>query len=137
MRVSLWRGAGQYGGRKLRAGSRNHASGAGVEHLVTHPVFDRPSLDVSLTTPLICKLLLFPALMLLISLALPLPGVARQALVLQAAAPTAISVLLMAESEHVNVAAPAQLILHSTVLALISVPLWSLLIRPLGGTPGM
>ena len=96
-----------------------------------------PSLDVSLTTPLICKLLLFPALMLLISLALPLPGVARQALVLQAAAPTAISVLLMAESEHVNVAAPAQLILRSTVLALISVPLWSLLIRPLGGTPGM
>ena len=96
-----------------------------------------PSLDVSLTTPLICKLLLFPALMLLISLGLPLPGVARQALVLQAAAPTAISVLLMAESEHVNVAAPAQLILRSTVLALISVPLWSLLIRPLGGTPGM
>ena len=43
-----------------------------------------PRLDVSLTTPLICKLLLFPALMLMVSLALPLPGVARQALVLQA-----------------------------------------------------
>ena len=96
-----------------------------------------PRLDVSLTTPLICKLLLFPALMLMVSLVLPLPGVARQALVLQAAAPTAISVLLMAESEQLNAAASAQLILRSTLLALISVPLWSLLIRPLGGTPGM
>ena len=75
--------------------------------------------------------------MLMISLALPLPAVARQALVLQAAAPTAISVLLMAESEQLNAAAPAQLILRSTLLALISVPLWSLLVRPLGGTPGM
>ncbi len=96
-----------------------------------------PGLDVGLTTPLICKLLLFPALMLMISLVLPLPGFARQALVLQAAAPTAISVLLMAESEQLNAAAPAQMILRSTLLALISVPLWSLLIRPLSGTPGM
>ena len=55
-----------------------------------------PRLDVSLTTPLICKLLLYPALMLMISLALPLPAVARQALVLQAAAPTAISVFASA-----------------------------------------
>ena len=30
-----------------------------------------PRLDVSLTTPLICKLLLYPALMLMVSLALP------------------------------------------------------------------
>ena len=43
----------------------------------------------------------------------------------------------MAESEQLNASAPAQLILRSTLLALISVPLWSLLIRPLGGTPGM
>ena len=90
---------------------------------------------VNLSAPLICKLLLFPALMLLISLALPLPGYARQALILQAAAPTAISVLLIAESEQLNAAAPAQLILNSTLAALISVPLWSLLISPLSGTP--
>ena len=90
---------------------------------------------VDLTAPLICKLVLFPSLMLLISLAFPLPGYARQALVLQAAAPTAISVLLIAESEQVNSARPAQLILISTLLALISVPIWGLLISPLNGTP--
>ena len=92
-------------------------------------------LDVDLTAPLICKLVLFPALMLLISLAFPLPGYARQALVLQAAAPTAISVLLIAESEQVNSARPAQLILISTLVALITVPIWGLLISPLNGTP--
>ena len=91
---------------------------------------------VDLSAPLICKLLLFPALMLLISLAIPLPGYARQALVLQAAAPTAISVLLIAESEKMNGAAPARLILISTLTALISVPVWNLLLNPLSGTPG-
>ena len=90
---------------------------------------------VDLTAPLIYKLVVFPTLMLLISLALPLPGYARQALVLQAAAPTAISVLLIAESEQVNSARPAQLILISTLVALISVPIWGLLISPLNGTP--
>ena len=92
---------------------------------------------VNLSAPLACKLLLFPSLMLLLSLAFPIPGYARQALVLQAAAPTAISVLLIAESEQMNAAAPAQLILNSTLVALISVPLWSLLVGPLNGTPGM
>jgi hypothetical protein len=61
-------------------------------------------------------------------MALPLPGYARQALVLQAAAPTAISVLLIAESEQLNTSAPAQLILISTLLGLISVPLWGQLL---------
>ena len=54
---------------------------------------------------------------------------------LQAAAPTAISVLLIAESEQLNAAGPAQLILNSTLVALISVPLWGLLLGPLNGTP--
>ena len=90
---------------------------------------------VGLSAPLICKLLIFPALMLVITHALPLPGYARQALVLQAAAPTAISVLLIAESEQLNAAGPAQLILNSTLVALISVPLWGLLLGPLNGTP--
>lgn len=94
-----------------------------------------PAADLS--APLLCKLVLFPALMLLISLVFPLPGYARQALVLQAAAPTAISVLLIAESEQLNAARPAQLILISTLAALVSVPIWSLLISPLSGTPGM
>ena len=91
---------------------------------------------VDLSAPLICKLVLFPALMLIISLAFPLPGYARQALVLQAAAPTAISVLLIAESEQLNAARTAQLILISTLTALLSVPIWSLLLSPLSGTHG-
>ena len=91
---------------------------------------------VDLSAPLICKLILFPALMLLISLAFPLPGYARQALVLQAAAPTAISVLLIAESEQLNASRTAQLILISTLAALFSVPIWSLLLSPLSGTHG-
>ena len=92
--------------------------------------------DIDLSAPLICKLVVFPSLMLLISLVFPLPGYARQALVLQAAAPTAISVLLIAESEQLNGARSAQLILISTLAALISVPIWSVLISPLSGTPG-
>ena len=91
---------------------------------------------VDLSAPLICKLVLFPALMLLISLAFPLPGYARQALVLQAAAPTAISVLLIAESEQLNASRTAQLILISTLAALFSVPIWGLLLSPLSGTHG-
>lgn len=93
--------------------------------------FGRPALSVSLTYPLLCKLLLFPTLMLLISLSLPLPLLARKALVLQAAAPTAISVLLMAESEQCDAAPSAQLVLRSTLIALVSVPLWSVVLNRL------
>ena len=50
----------------------------------------------ALNAALGCKLLLFPALVFGLSLVLPISAFARQALVLQAAAPTAISVLLMA-----------------------------------------
>ena len=82
-----------------------------------------------LLSPLVCKLLLFPMLMLLISLPLPLPLLAKKALVLQAAAPTAISVLLMAESEQCDASASAQLILRSTLIALVSVPLWSVVLN--------
>ncbi len=93
-----------------------------------------PGLDLG--APLLCKLVVFPTLVLLISLACPLPGYARQALVLQAAAPTAISVLLIVESEQLNATGPSQLILISTMAALISVPLWGLLVSPLSGIPG-
>lgn len=89
---------------------------------------------IDLSAALVCKLVLFPALMLLISLAIPVPGYARQALVLQAAAPTAISVLLMVESQQLNAAGSAQMILRSTLAALISVPLWNLLLGPMNGT---
>lgn len=78
------------------------------------------------------KLLLFPAFMFALSLVLPISPVARQALVLQAAAPSAISVLLMAETEQADVDLAAQLIWRSTLLAIITVPVWSLLLWTLG-----
>ena len=82
---------------------------------------------------LVCKLLLFPAWIWLLSTLLPLPVLTRQALVLQGAAPAAISVLLMAENADRDSDHAAKLLLLSTVWALISVPLWwFLLLRPLG-----
>ena len=79
-----------------------------------------------------CKLLLFPAFVLGLSLILPISAFARQALVLQAAAPTAISVLLMAETEQADSTAAAQLIWRSTLIALVTVPIWAVLLRTLG-----
>jgi len=55
---------------------------------------------------------------------LPLATAARDALVLQAAAPTAISVLLMAETQQRDHHAAALVVLRSTALALVTVPLW-------------
>lgn len=88
-----------------------------------------------LSTTLLCKLLLYPALMLLITWALPFSVVSRDALVLQAAAPTAISVLLMAEEAKQDHHAAAILVLRSTLLGLVTVPLWWWLLQGLG-TPG-
>jgi predicted permease len=75
------------------------------------------------------KLLLFPALLLLAAGWLGLPVVARDAVVLQAAAPTAVSVLLLCEAGGPAAAlgeaeAAATLVLRSTLLAVVSVPLW-------------
>ena len=59
-----------------------------------------------------------------------LPPLAQQAMVLQAAAPTAVSVLLLAEaSPAAGPAAAAALVFWSTLLALVSVPLWGLLLQ--------
>lgn len=78
------------------------------------------------------KLLLFPACMFGISLMLPISTAARQALVLQAAAPTAISVLLIAETEQADSDGAAKLILRSTILAMITVPIWAILLQSMG-----
>ena len=93
----------------------------------------RPSAQSkALNAALGCKLLLFPALVFGLSLVLPISAFARQALVLQAAAPTAISVLLMAETEHADSSGAAQLIWRSTLLAMITVPIWAVLLKTLG-----
>lgn len=97
-----------------------------------------------LGSALAAKLLLLPALMLLLAGLFRLPPVIRDAVVLQAAAPTAISVLLLTESararasvdrpESGQVEAAAGLVLWSTLIALVSVPLWWWLLRgPLAG----
>ena len=94
---------------------------------------------------LLCKLLLLPLLALLLAALLQLPPLLRGALVLQAAAPTAISVLLLSESAAqadpaavpleaggggAAVADAAALVLWTTLLALLTVPLWAALLQP-------
>jgi predicted permease len=102
-------------------------------------------LPLRLWPTLVCKLLLFPLMALLLAVGLQLPPLLRGALVLQAAAPTAISVLLLSEAVSAP-AAPAAagaaatsavattsvatsdaaaLVLWTTLLALLSVPLWA------------
>ena len=73
---------------------------------------------------LVGKLLLFPLLVLLLGLLLRWDPLMVQALVLQGATPTAISVLLIAESADRDQADAASLVFWSTLLALITAPLW-------------
>jgi predicted permease len=77
-----------------------------------------------LATALIFKLLVLPLLALVLGQLLRLPELVRNAVVLQAAAPTAISVLLIAEAAGMHQDRTAHLVLWSTLLALVSVPLW-------------
>lgn len=87
------------------------------------------------------KLTLFPLALLVFCLLLSrtplaLPQLAVAAMVLQAGAPTAVAVLLLAEASPERSAAKVQsaagLVLVSTLLALITVPLWSVLLAVLG-----
>ena len=76
------------------------------------------------------KLLLWPALVLPLALALHWPAWVVAAVVLQAAVPTAMSVLLLAEAtpgreRSEEVAMAARLVLVSTLAAALSIPLWS------------
>lgn len=104
-----------------------------------------PAAGPGLVAPLVGKLLVLPAAMLLLAGLLGLPSPLRDAVVLQAAAPTAISVLLLTEAAAAGsteaaaaerrqaVEAVATLVLWSTALALVSVPLWWWLLSvPLG-----
>jgi hypothetical protein len=80
---------------------------------------------------LLIKLLGLPLATLLVTHSLGWAPLLRDALVLQAAAPTAMSVLLMAEAspQKSRESLPAaQLVLWSTLLSLISVPLWAWLL---------
>ncbi len=70
------------------------------------------------------KLLAMPLLMLTLTRLVPLPLSVRDAVVLQAAAPTAISALLLAEAAGRDARRTAHLVLATTLLSLVTVPLW-------------
>ena len=116
----------------MRLGAIPDAGNASASDLDKRSELDQqPSGE--LRAALICKLLLFPCWVWLLCSLLPLSTLSRQALVLQGAAPAAISVLLMAEHSGKDADRAARLILRSTLLALISVPLWwYLLLQPSG-----
>ena len=94
------------------------------------------SRNQQLHAALACKLLLFPAWVWLLCSLLSLEPLTCQALVLQGAAPASISMLLMAEQAGRDAEQAASLLLRSTLLALVSVPLWWLVLMQTLGTPG-
>ncbi len=77
-------------------------------------------------TSLFIKLFVLPTLMLVLSKAFGLPLLMCSALVLQAATPTAISVLLLAEANGKEQNVAASLITWSTLLAVFTIPSWAL-----------
>ena len=83
----------------------------------------------SIKNALIMKLVGLPVIMLIISSAIRLPSVMREALVLQAAAPTAISILLISQAASRDEKEATSLVVFSTLTALISIPAWLLILR--------
>ncbi|MBW3049512.1 permease [Prochlorococcus marinus XMU1403] len=83
----------------------------------------------SIKNALIMKLVGLPVIMLIISSAIRLPSVMREALVLQAAAPTAISILLISQAASRDEKEATSLVVFSTITALISIPAWLLILR--------
>ncbi|KGG15666.1 putative AEC transporter family [Prochlorococcus sp. MIT 0603] len=78
---------------------------------------------------LLIKLFVFPALMLIVAKALNLSPLMCNALVLQAATPTAISVLLLSEASGQEQDLAASLVAWSTLIALFTVPGWFLVLN--------
>ena len=86
-------------------------------------------LGAGLGPALLIKLLLYPLLLLLLGWLFGLDPLMVQALALQGAAPTAISILLIAESVGRDQERAAALVFWSTVLAVLSAPLWGLVLQ--------
>ncbi len=84
---------------------------------------------ISIKNNVILKLIVLPTLMLILCLILQLPSIMKNALVLQAAAPTAISILLIAQAKSQDEDKATLLVVFSTLLALITIPIWSLVLN--------
>ena len=84
---------------------------------------------LQLLRPLVAKLLLYPMLLLLLASLLHFDPLMLQAVALQGAAPTAISLLLIAESVGADQERAAGMVFWSTLLALVTAPTWGLLLR--------
>ena len=82
-----------------------------------------------LLRPLVAKLLLYPLFLLLLASLLRFEPLLVQAVALQGAAPTAISLLLIAESVGADQERAAGLVFWSTLLALFTAPVWGVLLR--------
>ncbi|AAQ00246.1 MULTISPECIES: AEC family transporter [Prochlorococcus] len=75
------------------------------------------------------KLLFLPSLMLSICTILKVGTTMRNSLVLQAATPTAISILLISEASAKNQNSARSLVVWSTCFSLISIPLWAMVLK--------
>ncbi len=78
---------------------------------------------------LFIKLIILPALMLALAKIFGLSSLMSNALVLQAATPTAISVLLLAEASGQEQQVAASLVALSTLISLFTVPIWFLVLQ--------
>ena len=75
-------------------------------------------------TTLLIKLIALPLVMFVGCSILQMPSLTKEALVLQAAAPTAISVLLIAEANNNYQNTAAVAVALSTLIAFVTVPFW-------------
>jgi len=78
---------------------------------------------------LLIKLIILPALMWVLAKTFSLSSLMSNALVLQAATPTAISVLLLAEASGQEQKVAASLVGWSTLISLVTVPIWFFVIQ--------
>ena len=81
-----------------------------------------------LVPALLVKLGLYPVLLLVLGYVWRLDPLMIQAIALQGAAPTAISLLLIAESVGVDQERAAGLVFWSTVLSMVTAPVWGILL---------
>tara|TARA_B100000700_G_scaffold329628_1_gene452081 strand:- start:1717 stop:2628 length:912 start_codon:yes stop_codon:yes gene_type:complete len=89
---------------------------------------DNRNLRLLVQPSLLIKLIFLPTVMLALAKALSLSTLMCDALVLQAATPTAISVLLLAEASGQEQHVAAYLVAWSTLIAFVTVPIWFLVL---------